>query len=78
MNADELSDTARRGGACVGRGFHRGNVAADDGGDETRIDFLPPDENDVSGLDHRIDGFDHPYEAPRLDQAERFADFGLG
>ena len=36
VNADELADAAGGGGAGVGRGLHRGDVAADDGGDQAR------------------------------------------
>ena len=74
VHADELADAARGGGAGVGRGLHRADVAAHDRGHEAGVDFLPADEHDVRGLDHRVGGFDHADEPARLDHAERVAD----
>src|SRR4029079_2515502 len=73
MDADELADAACRGCACIGRGLHGGDVAANDRSDQTGVDFLPADEQDVRRLDHRVGGFDHAHESAGLDEAERFA-----
>ena len=77
MNADQFADAPRGRGAGVGGGLHRADVAAHDRGDEPGVDFLPADEHDVRGLDHRVGGFDHADQAARLDHAERVADFAF-
>src|SRR5438874_5778536 len=73
VDADELADAAGGGGAGVGRGFHRSDIASDDRGHQAGIDFLPADEHDVGRLHHRVGGFNHPDEPARLDHAERVA-----
>ena len=78
VDADELAHAPRRGGARVGGGFHRGDIAAHDGGDEARIDFLPAHEHDVRRLHHGVGGFDHADESACFHEAERFAELGLG
>ena len=61
------------GRAGIGCGFHRRHVAADDGRDQPRVDFLIADEHDIGGFDHRVGRLDHADEAPRFDETERFA-----
>ena len=78
VHADELADAAGGGGAGIGRGLHRADVAAHDRRHEARVDFLPADEHDVGRLAHRVGGFDHADEAARLDHAERVADLAFG
>ena len=74
VDADQLADAARGGGAGVGRGLHGADVAADDRGDQAGIDLLPADEDDVRGLHHRVGRFDHADQAARFDHAERVAE----
>ena len=76
MNADELSDLACSGGAGIGGGLHGSHVTSNDRGDEAGVDLLPPDEGDVGGLDHRIDGFDHADEPSRFNHSESFTGRG--
>src|SRR4029079_630724 len=73
VNADELADAARGGGAGVGGRLHRGDIAADDRGDQPGVHLLPADEDDVGRLDHRVRRFDHADQAARFDETERFA-----
>jgi hypothetical protein len=77
VDANQLADAPRGGGAGVGRRLHRSDVAADDRGDEAGVDLLPADEDDVGGLHHRVGRFDHADEAARLDHAERVADLAF-
>ena len=77
MNADELADATRGGGARVGGGLDRSDVATDDRGDEAGIDFLPANEHDVRGLDHGVGGLDHADQAAGFDHAECVAEFAL-
>src|SRR4030095_15230935 len=51
MNADELADAPGRRRPGIGCGFYGRDIAADDGGDQARVDFLPADEDDVRGFD---------------------------
>jgi len=71
VDANQLADAARRGGAGVGRRLHRSDIAAYDGRHESGIDLLPADEHHIGGLDHGVSGFDHADEPPRFDHAER-------
>src|SRR4029078_6414498 len=77
MNADELTTPARCRGAGVGGGFDRADIAANDCRHETRIDFLPADEDDVRGFYHRVGGFDHTDQPARFDHSEGVADIAL-
>ena len=63
VHADQLSDAPSGCGSSVGRRLYRADIAADDGGDEPGIDFLPADEHDVGRLQHRVGRFDHPDES---------------
>src|SRR4029077_7471881 len=74
MHADQFADPAGGRGAGVRRGLHGSDIAADDRGDQSRVDLLPADEYDVGGLHHRVGRFDHADQAARLDHAERVAD----
>ena len=73
VNADQLADPASRRRTGIGGRFHRGDVTADDRGNQTGIDFLPPDEDDVGGLHHGVGRFDHADQPARFHEAERFA-----
>ena len=73
VDGDELADAPRGGRTRVGGGLHRSHVAADDRGDQARVDFLPADEDDVGGLQHRVSRLDHADQPDRLDHAERLA-----
>ena len=70
MNADQLANTSRRGGARIGRGLDRTDVASDDSGDETGINLLPTDEHHVRCLHHRVSGFDHADQAAGFDHTD--------
>ena len=72
MDRDQLADAARGGGAGVGRGLHRADVAAHQHGDVAGADVFLADQRDVGGLDHRVGGFDRADEAFGFDQPERF------
>jgi len=72
--ANQLADPARSGGAGVGGGLHRADIAPDDRGHETRIHFLPADEHHIRGLQHGVGGLDHPDKAAGLDHSERVPD----
>src|SRR5687768_16817525 len=71
MDGDELANTARRGSARIGRCFHGGDVAADDGSHVASADLLPPDESDLRRLDHGVSRLNHRDQALRLDHPER-------
>ena len=77
MNADEFADPACGRRAGVGRGFDRSDVASHDGGHEAGIDFLPANEDDVRGLDHRVGRFNHADQPAGLHHSERVANFPL-
>src|SRR5439155_26318024 len=53
------------------------DVATDDLVHPSRDHFLPADEDDVGGLDHRVRRFDHRDQAAGLDHAEGVADLAL-
>jgi outer membrane receptor protein involved in Fe transport len=74
VDADQLADAASGGGAGIGGGFDRGDIAADDGGDEPGVDFLPADEHDVCGFAHGVGGLYHADQTTGFHHAERFAD----
>ena len=78
VDADELAHAPGGGRACVGCRFHRCDIAAHDGGHQAGVDFLPADEHDVGSLHHRVGRFHHADKASRFDEAERFAELGLG
>src|SRR5205085_11613715 len=56
--------------AGLGRGLHRRNVAAHDGGDVAAADLLVADQLDLRGFYHRVGGLDHADEALGLDEAQ--------
>src|SRR5215207_1288415 len=74
MDADQFADTPGGGRAGVSRGLHRADIAAYDCRDQAGVDFLPANEDDVRGLDHRVGGLDHADQTARLDHAQRVAD----
>ena len=71
VHRHELADAARRGGAGVGRGLHRRDVAAHDGGHVAGADLLPADQRDLRRLDHGVGGLDHRDQALCFDHPER-------
>ena len=77
VDRHELADAARRGGAGVGRGLDRGDVAAHDGGHVAGADLLPADERHLGGLDHGVRRFDHRDETLGLDHPECFTHLRL-
>ena len=55
-DVNSMSSPTRRAAAArsIGSGFHRPNVAADDGSDEPRVDLLPAHEDDIGGFHHGV------------------------
>src|SRR5207247_9139814 len=72
VDGDQLADAARGGGAGVGRGLHRGDVAAHDRGHIARADLFPAHEGHLGGLDHGIGRLAHRDAPFGLDHPERF------
>ena len=77
MYRHELADPARGGGAGVGGGLHRRDIAPHDGGDVTGADLLPTDKGDFRGLDHRVGRFDHRDQPLGFNHPERLTHSGL-
>jgi hypothetical protein len=77
MDPHQFADAPCGSGASIGRGLDRSNVAANERGNQARIDLLPADENHVCGLEHRIRGFNHADQATSLDHAKCVADFTI-
>ena len=62
VHRDQLADAPRGGGAGVGRGLHRADVAAHHHRDVARADVFLADQHDVGGLDHGVGRFDRADE----------------
>jgi hypothetical protein len=66
VHRNQLADAPRGGGARVGRGLDRADVAAHEHGDVAGADVFLADEHDVGGLHHRVGRFDRADQAPRF------------
>ncbi len=73
---DQLANAPRSRRAGVGCSFDRPDVATHDGRDQSGVDLLPADEDDVGGLAHRVGGFNHADEATRFHQSQSVTDLG--
>ncbi len=73
LHADDFADGARGLRAGISRGFHRGDITNDDGGDERIADLLHrTGERNVGGLEHGIDASDERGEPARFEKTNRF------
>ena len=68
----ELAYAAGCSGSCIGSGFNRGYVTADDSRYESGTDLFVSDKLDVGGLDHGVSGFNRADETFGFDHAEGF------
>src|SRR6267142_2416450 len=69
VHAHDLTHLGRGGRTRLGRGAHRGHVAAHDGRHVAAADLLVVHELHPGGLHHRIGRLDHGHESARLDQS---------
>src|SRR5580765_1179095 len=70
LDADNLSDLGRGGGAGVGGGLHARDVAAEERGHVTAPDFFPAGEGDVGGLERGVGGLEQRTEPLGFDHAD--------
>ena len=75
LHADDLAEPTAGGGARVGCGLHRGDVAGHKRSDQPAAHLVPADELDVRGLQHRVGGLDQDHKALGLNHPQRFHRF---
>jgi hypothetical protein len=72
MDADQLADPSGGRGPCIGRCFHRSDIAPDENSYVTRTDVLFTDQLDISGFHHCVRCLYCTNETFRFYHAERF------
>src|SRR5262245_12060316 len=72
VNRDQLADTPRGGRAGIRRRLDRADISSYQNGHIALADVLLADQDDVSGLDHRVGRFHRPNEPARFNHAKGF------
>ena len=70
MDRHQFADSPGSGGASIGRGFNRADIAADDDADQARADEFFAGKHHIGGFYHGVGRFDGGYQSFCFNQAQ--------